>query len=270
MKPIAYEFEKLNFHKRNHYIFQLVKGRKLTSVYHTHDFYEAIWFVRGNGTHMINDTEIPCKENSVFLLRPKDTHCFTAQSDDAVVISLSVEKTEFELFSSMYHIGLADHISKSTVPIFYDFSYSMPMNSYVAEERYISEYDCKFLLSCLLKKYIDNTNYKARNTELPDKLANSIEEMKKPENLRRGISAFTELSHYSQSHLARLIQKHFHTTLKQYINVLRLQQAYRDILLTNQSTAEIAEGLGYSSLSHFNKIFKEAFSVTPSALRKQA
>ena len=60
MKPIAYEFEKLNFHKRNHYIFQLVKGRKLTSVYHTHDFYEAIWFVRGNGTHMINDTEIPC------------------------------------------------------------------------------------------------------------------------------------------------------------------------------------------------------------------
>ena len=80
--------------------------------------------------------------------------------------------------------------------------------------------------------------------------------MKKSENLKKGISAFVDLTNYSQSHLARLIKKHFGMGLKQYINELRLRQAYDDFVWTNESAEVIAENLGFCSYSHFYRIFK--------------
>ena len=105
---------------------------------------------------------------------------------------------------------------------------------------------------------------------IPAELSAAIEEMKKKENLQKGIHAFSALSHYSHSHLARLIKAHFGISLKQYINEMRLQRAYNEIVLTNESAEEIAEGVGFSSFSHFSKIFKKRFSATPAAIRKNS
>jgi AraC-like DNA-binding protein len=100
-------------------------------------------------------------------------------------------------------------------------------------------------------------------------LAAAIEEMKSKDALREGIAAFVRASHYSQSHLSRLIKAHFGMSLKQYVNDLRLTSAYNSIILTNRTPEDISEELGFSSFSHFNKIFKAKFAVTPAALRKQ-
>ena len=91
--------------------------------------------------------------------------------------------------------------------------------------------------------------------------------MKQPEKLKQGIPAFIALSNYSQSHLARLVKKHFGMGLKQYINELRLLRAYDDFVWTNESAESISENLGFSSYSHFYRIFKERFLISPSALR---
>ena len=117
--------------------------------------------------------------------------------------------------------------------------------------------------------YISETYCLTHNSEIPQMIVSAIEEMKKSDNLKRGIDAFTELSHYSHSHLARLIKTHFGVSLKQYINEMRLQNAYNDIILTNKSTEEISENLGFASISHFNKIFKDRFLITPAELRKR-
>jgi AraC-like DNA-binding protein len=82
------------------------------------------------------------------------------------------------------------------------------------------------------------------------------------------IPALIKLSHFSQSHLSRLIKKQFNMTLKEYINELRLQHAYNEIIITPKPFESIAYDIGFSSFSHFNKIFKARFSITPSRLRK--
>ena len=128
------------------------------------------------------------------------------------------------------------------------------------------EHEFKFLLFCFLKSYIDSNEERER---IPKALACSINEMKRPENLRDGIKAFTAVSNYSQSHLSRLIKKYFNQTLKQYINELRLQKAYNCIVFTQTPLADIADELGFASYSHFNKVFKERYCITPGALRKE-
>ena len=99
MMAVLYEFENSNYGRQQNYIFQCVKGRKLTDIYHSHDFYELIWFLRGSGTQLLNEEELVCTQNEMVMLRPGDRHCFIDQSEDIEIVSLSVKKEEFELFT---------------------------------------------------------------------------------------------------------------------------------------------------------------------------
>ncbi len=265
MKPLLYEFDSYDGVSIGSYIFQHVKDRALTDVYHSHDFYELILFTHAGATQTVNECELVNRENDAVILRPGDRHCFVSQDNGVEIISLSVEKNEFELFANAYSPMLLEYIKNEPSTIRFSCSYKDSADI----KQYVTEYDCKLLLSFFLYEYISCGGFIKQSVSLPRKLASSIREMSKKENLKGGISAFTELSHYSQSHLARLIKKNFGVSLKKYINELRLQSAYKSLVLTNEPAEQICEGLGFSSFSHFNKIFKERFSVTPSALRKK-
>ena len=202
------------------------------------------------------------------LLRPNDRHCFINQSDDAVLFSFSVQRKEFEAIADIYGKDFFDLILKSDNPLFCDNCSLLNYSLLDYENMYANpeEYDCKFLLSSILHYYIQHSK---SNLAIPSSLSFAINEIKKTENLREGIKAMIKLSNYSQTHLARIMKKYYNTTPKHYINELRLQKAYDYIILTQKSIELIAEELGFNSYSHFNKIFKERFSVTPASLRKK-
>lgn len=133
---------------------------------------------------------------------------------------------------------------------------------------YLNNYDDDIFMSDRIRVWFFGKFVEEKDS-VPKMLAYAISEMKKTENLRVGIKAFTAISNYSQSHLSRLIKKFFNMTLKQYINELRLQKAYNCIVFTQNSFEDIADELGFASYSHFNKIFKTRFYITPGALRKE-
>ena len=91
MKLIHYEFSRIQNVQETNYIFQLVKGRKLSRIYHSHDFYEVVYFLQGEATHLLNEKSYCCTANLMVLLRPKDRHCFTNQSDDVVLLSIDTQ-----------------------------------------------------------------------------------------------------------------------------------------------------------------------------------
>ena len=267
MARIVYEFSKIDFKKHKSYIFQLVKKRNLTTVYHSHDFYEIAVILSGDCHQLINGKERAMKKNDVSILRPGDAHCFTEQSRETEVISLSVKKEELELISGIYDTALMQNLNQENeAPIF-----SLPDTSFFDEyssDLPITEYALKLCLSYILKAYADSVRFEDKEQSLPRELGYAISRMKNAENLARGIPCLSELSHYSQSHLSRLIKRHFGMTPKQYINELRLTFAYNEIILTDKAPKLISESVGFSSFSHFNKIFKERFLITPTALRK--
>lgn len=268
---VFYEFDKVKLKKHQNYIFQLVKDRKMTDIDHSHDFYECQYVVEGNAVQHLNGNNRKIEKGTAMILRPNDRHSFVKQSKDVAVLSLSVKKEEFEAFSNAYAPQLLACIQSGEDPKPFSFQRILSLDVFQKEDgNNVTEFDCKLLLSALLKEYIDETNCLQGSSKLPPMLAYAVEEMKKRENLKRGIAAFTQLSHYSQSHLSRLIKKYFDTSLKQYINELRLQSAYNDIVITRKSAEEISEELGFASFSHFNKIFKARFSITPAALRKSS
>lgn len=250
-----------------HYIFQYVKNRKLSDVNHSHSFYEITAVADGSCTQVINEKEYSFKKDSFVILRPGDRHFFTSQSDDAAVIALSVSVEEFEVFAKAYSPDLKSEIDSKDDPCIINDSgigsWLYTVCSGVLKN--YNEYEYKMLLSMLIKLYIEQSE---RKSDLPKDVEDAMREMRSAENLKRGIPAFVELSHYSRSHLSRIIKSSFNMSLHDYILNLRLDAAYNALILSRESIEDIAESVGYMSLSHFNKIFKSKYGVTPASVRK--
>ena len=116
----------------------------------------------------------------------------------------------------------------------------------VTENEYVSKYD----ISDNIKTVIDyiHTNYM-------DTIA---------------VTQLAELLNFSEAHFMRYFKKHVGVTCVEYINDFRVNKAANLLAATNQSVGEIADAIGVSNVSYFNRMFKKAFGVAPIEYRKNA
>lgn len=61
----------------------------------------------------------------------------------------------------------------------------------------------------------------------------------------------------------------YHSTVNTFVQRTRLKMSHDLLLNTDYSISEIAHIVGLTSKSYFSKIFKEAYAISPSFLRKQ-
>lgn len=72
----------------------------------------------------------------------------------------------------------------------------------------------------------------------------------------------------SVSGLHRMMRKHTHGTLSEYVMGLRIGDACARLSGTDQPIAHIAHSVGYGALANFNRQFKVAKGMTPRAYRE--
>jgi len=74
----------------------------------------------------------------------------------------------------------------------------------------------------------------------------------------------------SEAKISAIIKQKTELSFKQFLNKLRLTESKRLLLETDLQISEIAYKVGYSNVTHFNRIFKEAEECSPNDYRKQA
>ena len=74
---------------------------------------------------------------------------------------------------------------------------------------------------------------------------------------------------YSNTHLSRLFKEEMGISLLPYLTDVKMANA-RDLLInTTIPLEEVRETLGYTSLSHFNNLFKKYYKMTPGKYRSK-
>ncbi|GGA03998.1 hypothetical protein GCM10008018_57420 [Paenibacillus marchantiophytorum] len=92
-----------------------------------------------------------------------------------------------------------------------------------------------------------------------------IKENLTAEITREDIAAFV---HLNPAYLSRFFKKETGETLTDFITFERMKMA-RDLLTgTDATISQIAVSLGYTHFSHFSKMFKRTYQMTPHELRK--
>jgi len=73
----------------------------------------------------------------------------------------------------------------------------------------------------------------------------------------------------SRRHMERLFQTHLETTPSRYYLELRITQARRLLLQSNENITNVSLACGFVSSSHFSNCFKDYFGLSPSAARQK-
>lgn len=73
----------------------------------------------------------------------------------------------------------------------------------------------------------------------------------------------------SRYHFIRLFKQSTGMTPYQYLTQCRLERAQHLLANTDLTIAEIAERVGFATHSHFTKVFRQHFSVTPKVYRQR-
>ena len=74
--------------------------------------------------------------------------------------------------------------------------------------------------------------------------------------------------HCSRSHLSKIFNTEMKTTLREYINRVRIDSAKGLLTYSHLNISEIAFAVGFNNTYYFTMIFKEHTGVTPSRYRK--
>lgn len=73
----------------------------------------------------------------------------------------------------------------------------------------------------------------------------------------------------SPQYLSKFIRQHMGITFNKYLNKVRLEHAYDELVNTEHSIAEIAFNNGFSNASAFNKLFRDVYEISPTAYRRK-
>ena len=238
---------------------------------HWHEFYEVFVAVSGAGTHVANGLTMPIGPGTVALLTPADFHQVTPGSDGLEL--LNVAFTADELHEDVQELLL------STVRQAQVVFKAGEVGALIAEfGRLSSEQESRSIgsrrmlqgaLERILIEFCRRTPNEPRGGS-PNSRGNLQRAIAYLHHNFREPLTLTIVA--SQGGLSRnYFSESFHratgTRFNAYLRELRLRFARSLLQASDLAITEIAHASGFASLSHFERSFKQAYGVSPSALR---
>jgi len=236
---------------------------------HTHDFYEFFIVLKGDFEEVHNNKRIVIKERTIHLIKPTDSHFFIAGgiSEVNILRNIAIEKNYFlELISKSgisekINIFSHNYIDETVFSEFIRKSQLLLDRILDINIEYVFENIFSDILINIVNKYMSETLP-------PNWLIKAHKEMGKKENLVDGLNKFIELSGKSQEHLTREFRKFYNETPTDYINWLRLLEASKLLIQTNDNITDIVFKCGFGNISYFNRTFKRKYNLTPKKYRE--
>lgn len=101
----------------------------------------------------------------------------------------------------------------------------------------------------------------------PRWLVHTIEILRASFPKEPGLRSLAEAVGVHPVHLARTFRVHHNCTLGDYVHRLRVEEACRQLALTDAPLSQIALSVGYYDQSHFSRNFKKLTGITPARYR---
>ena len=126
-----------------------------------------------------------------------------------------------------------------------------------------------FFSQLISKSVFSDLKEKQNENSIPTWLKKAISGLQMKENYENGLDYLLVSTGKNQSYLCRMFQKHLGCSPSEYINSVRLKNACNLLRYTKISIADICYDCGFSSISHFNHLFKKTYDQSPSGYRKK-
>ena len=137
----------------------------------------------------------------------------------------------------------------------------------VEEVRDASEY--KELLVSLCSRYVDELYRKKAGSHGGDAVERAVSYIARNIHSPLRVSDIANAVFLSRSRLSQYFREQTGMTITDYIRKEKIQEAQRMLSMSTRPISQISMLLGFSSQSHFTRIFKQQTGVTPKIFREQ-
>ena len=239
---------------------------------HTHaDFAECFLVDSGTGTHVFKHGRDTLRGGDLCLIRARDTHGFRPVTGQTCrYINLAFPCTSLEFIRKRYYPDQRDIWGGASArPAKFaldggtqsELTYLLQDLSRRPREKVHIE---RFLLD-LLDRLARRVAPVA--PDAPAWLARALVDIKKPENLAEGLTAFLRLAGRSPEHVARETRRWTGKTPSDIINQARLDHAAHLLNMSHLDILDISLECGFQNLSHFYHLFRQRFGRPPRQYR---
>lgn len=241
---------------------------------HTHNFYEFFIVTTGEAIHEINGKTKKLYKGTLQLIRPDDKHKIISsplKKSTHINISITVDKI-IELCNAI-NIDIEDlnesyiqpiNLSVNELEYFLKRTERIRLLMFNNDKHFITlTYGIVSEFICLL--YNNSVN---SQSNIPDYLTETLEKLHSPKYYGCCAEDVYNLMGFSPPVVIEIFKKYTGLTVTQYLRQTKLSISCELLESTNLSIIEISSLMGYSSLSHFSRVFKETIGITPAAYRK--
>ena len=230
---------------------------------HTHDFFELFWVQNGQVRHHLPDRTDTLDEGTVCFLQPGQHHALQGRGEHALVVSLCIHPDTIANLGKR-HPDLQGHLFWSDAKIALhqrDIRQLATLNhAAVLLER--SACTALHAEAFLLPLCADLTG-DIQPKDAPAWLAQACQTAKDPAVFREGSAGLVAITGKAHPHVSRSMRKYYGQTPSDFINDLRMTHAARVLITDSDPISEIARNVGIPNMSHFHKLFRNAYGLTP-------
>ncbi len=261
----------------------------LTEIEHTHDFVELAFIVKGKGVQVIETQEYEVSTGDIFVLQGNQKHYFKNASNLEIInvmfstkfkqgfVSSGIKQLEgyralFLLesrFRAEHHFKNKLHLDRKRL---LDLEYLL--NTMMSEQSNKRD-GYKIILTnklqeliVLLSRYYSSLD--ATEAQALIRISKVLDHLEQTFQDKLYLDTLADIACMSTRNFQRVFRKAVGVSPTQYIMQIRLKEAKKLLLMTNQSIADIAVVTGFNDANYFIKCFKSHYEITPLKFRMQS
>lgn len=248
---------------------------------HKHDFYLCVVFISGTGKHTIDFETYAIKPGSVFFLRPGQFHHWKFEEKPEGFIFFHAQAFFDLIFQNRQIQDFPFYFSEYNPPTLHcspaDLNRLIPLFKLLLDEATTDEPFSAFKrVSIVDLIYITLSQLYLSQVKVVGTKTKTIFKLREFEKLidihyknYKTPAEYARLMHISTKHLNRLAQTAIKKTASQCIADRIVLEAKRLLLHPDSRVVEVADQLGFSDASYFNRFFKRHTRRTPLEFAKE-
>lgn len=239
-----------------------------TTPLHSHDYFELFVITKGSASHSFKGIKQTISAGTISLIAPYEQHQFLKSEYEHEHFNLAIESASFKqicdiLSPKMYSSLINGQRSYKMSEV--EFEYFNALLKLILTS---NEQQSKILIKSIAISIIAQlVRFENDGETFPNWLKDFCEKIKLSEYFLKSVEELSKLVPYSRSILNAEFKKHMNDTLISYITKLRMNYASNLLAFSDYSIVEICNMTNYSSLSHFNRTFKNTMGYTPAEYR---
>ncbi|MBC8164078.1 MAG: AraC family transcriptional regulator [Roseiflexaceae bacterium] len=242
---------------------------------HWHEFYELCYVLAGSGTHMLNGTTMQLQPGSMFLLTPADFHALLPAPPQPLQVfniifaeTLLTEETRGLLFSRVTQQHVVSEAMRSSL----EADFARLLREF-ADQQLGAQHVVQSTLIRILIDFVRATRVLptpacsragVQHQALQRALVYIHHHFRQPLTL----DAVARAAHLSPTYLSERFHERVGMTFQAYVQRLRIEFARSIVVLTTLPITEIAYAAGFVTLSHFERVFKQHYHMSPRQYRQ--